>query len=57
MSGVNGLAARRPSGLACGTRLHEAEWAALDGFDAGFDQEQLEALVNHAVIAIKKRAY
>lgn len=25
MSGVNGLAARRPSGLACGTKLHEAE--------------------------------
>ncbi len=25
MSGVNGLAVRRPSGLACGTKLHEAE--------------------------------
>jgi hypothetical protein len=53
MSGVNGLAARRPSGLACGTRLHKA---ALGCVDAEFDQKQPEALVNHAVEAIKKRA-
>ena len=28
MSGVNGLAVRRLSGLACGTKLHEAEVGA-----------------------------
>lgn len=54
MSGVNGLVARRPSGLAYDARLHEA---ALGCVEAEFERKQPEALVNHAVAAIEKRAF
>ena len=64
MSGVKGLVARPPSGLAYDARLHRAapgctglHEAALGWVEAEFERKQPEALVNHAVAAIEKRAF